>query len=59
MQNKTTDIAKIAIKMALTSREEEINLSNMEIELLLKDLWKTGFLIDFLDSYGIKEKLVL
>jgi len=29
MQNKTTDIAKIAIKMALTSREEEINLSKL------------------------------
>lgn len=39
--------------------EDTSHLCNMEIELLLKDLWKTGFLIDFLDSYGIKEKLVL
>lgn len=29
MQNKTTDIAKIAIKMALTSREEEVSLSKL------------------------------
>lgn len=32
MQNKTTDIAKIAIKMALTSREEEISLGKLYSE---------------------------
>lgn len=29
MQNKTTDIAKIAVKMALTTREEEITLTKL------------------------------
>ncbi len=29
MQNKTTEIAKVAIKMALTTREEEISLSKI------------------------------
>lgn len=29
MQNKTTDIAKIAVKMALTTREEEISLTKL------------------------------
>ena len=32
MQNKTTDIAKIAVKMALTTREEEITLTKQYSE---------------------------